>query len=212
MVKKGKAKRIARQIPYHADPKWADIIPLPQDDGGPNPLSAIAYTEEYTDAMDYLRAVMAKDEHSERVLELTAHLVGMNAAHYTVWLYRAQTLFSLDSDLRAEIQWLNNIALLNLKNYQIWHHRQLLMERLGDPTGEREFIMEMFEEDSKNYHVWSYRQWLVRKYNLWDTEMPDVDELLRKDVRNNSAWNHRFFILFARDTPPSQETIDKEIE
>lgn len=70
---------------YSEDPKWEDIIPLPQDEGGPNPLAAIAYTDEYSEAMSYLRAIMAKNEMSERALELTEDIIDMNAAHYTVW-------------------------------------------------------------------------------------------------------------------------------
>ncbi len=70
---------------YHDDEKWADVVPLPQDDGGLHPLAAIAYSDEYSEAMSYLRAVMAKNEFSKRVLELTEHIISMNAAHYTVW-------------------------------------------------------------------------------------------------------------------------------
>jgi protein farnesyltransferase/geranylgeranyltransferase type-1 subunit alpha len=70
---------------YHDDEAWADIEPLPQNDGGPHPLAAIAYTEEYSEAMDYLRAVMACNEFSDRVLALTEHIISMNPAHYTVW-------------------------------------------------------------------------------------------------------------------------------
>ncbi|KAI9718655.1 MAG: CAAX geranylgeranyltransferase alpha subunit, partial [Candelina submexicana] len=69
---------------YSDDPAWSDIIPLPQDDGGPNPLAAIAYTGEYSEAMSYLRAVMAKNEFSDRVLALTEDIIRMNPAHYTV--------------------------------------------------------------------------------------------------------------------------------
>lgn len=70
---------------YHDDPEWADIEPLPQDDGGPHPLASIAYSDEYSEAMSYLRAVMAKSEFSQRVMGLTEHIIGMNPAHYTVW-------------------------------------------------------------------------------------------------------------------------------
>lgn len=70
---------------YHDDPAWKDIEPIPQDDGGLHPLAAIAYTDEYSEAMGYLRAVMAKNEYSQRVLELTEHIISMNPAHYTVW-------------------------------------------------------------------------------------------------------------------------------
>jgi protein farnesyltransferase/geranylgeranyltransferase type-1 subunit alpha len=70
---------------YSEDPEWSDVTPLPQDDGGPFPLAAIAYADEYSEAMSYLRAVMAKNEYSERVLGLTEHIINLNPAHYTVW-------------------------------------------------------------------------------------------------------------------------------
>lgn len=188
-------------MPKYADnPAWADITPLPTDDGGPNPLAAIAYSEEYSETMSYLRAVMAINETSERVLDLTEDLIDMNPAHYTVWLYRAQVLFALDSDLRAEIEWLNETALQHQKNYQIWHHRNLVVDRLGSAEGEVEFVERMFEQDAKNYHVWSYRQWLVKRFDLWeDGELEYIEELLKKDVRNNSAWNHRWYIVNGRE-------------
>lgn len=70
---------------YADSEEWADIIPIAQDDGCINPLAAIAYSEEYSEAMSYLRAVMAKNEKSERVLDLTVDIIKMNPAHYTVW-------------------------------------------------------------------------------------------------------------------------------
>lgn len=70
---------------YSEDPAWVDVEPLPQDDGGPNALATIAYSEEYRETMEYLRAVMAANEMSQRVLELTAHIISLNPAHYTVW-------------------------------------------------------------------------------------------------------------------------------
>ena len=70
---------------YEQSEEWQDVVPIPQDEGGPNPLAAIAYTEEYSEAMSYLRAVMADNEHSERTLKLTEHIIDMNPAHYTVW-------------------------------------------------------------------------------------------------------------------------------
>ena len=70
---------------YSESPEWADIEPLPQNDGPGQPLAAIAYPEDYSEAMSYLRAIIAKQETSERVLALTEDIIGMNAAHYTVW-------------------------------------------------------------------------------------------------------------------------------
>ena len=35
--------------------------------------------------MDLFRAVVSKEEYSERVLELTEELLELNAANYTIW-------------------------------------------------------------------------------------------------------------------------------
>ncbi|KAG9234166.1 farnesyltransferas-like protein [Amylocarpus encephaloides] len=222
---------------YEGSPEWDDVVPIEQDDGE-GALAQIAYSEEYAEAMSYLRAVMASNEHSPRVLDLTSHIISLNPAHYTVWLYRARTIFALASPIEEEIEWVNEIALENQKNYQIWHHRQLLIDRLYPAISskpgalqkledeERNFMTQMFDEDSKNYHVWSYRQYLVRKLSLFnDAELASIEALLRKDVRNNSAWSHRFFIVFsdpeistksspatAVDPKIPADIIDREIE
>ncbi|USW57599.1 hypothetical protein Slin15195_G109180 [Septoria linicola] len=198
---------------YSDSPEWADITPLPVDEGGPNPLAAIAYPEEYGELMSYLRAIMAKCEYSERVLELTEDLIDMNPAHYTVWLYRAKTLFELNYDLKKELLWLNETALQYQKNYQIWHHRNLIVDKLDSVEGEQEFVEKMFEADGKNYHVWSYRQWLVKRFNLWEGqgELEFTDRMLAKDIRNNSAWNHRWYIINGREAEGVPGITDEKI-
>ncbi|KAJ5788347.1 hypothetical protein N7457_003337 [Penicillium paradoxum] len=195
---------------YSADPEWASVTPIELDDGsdsGVMPLATIAYPLEYLEATSYLRAVMAANEMSERALKLTEDVISMNPAHYTVWIYRAKILFALEKDLNEELEWLNNVSLKYLKNYQIWHHRQVLLSSKSHfptfPPKEADFLMEMFAQDSKNYHVWTYRHWLVRHFQLWDQprELEDVEFLLKADVRNNSAWNHRYMLRFGpRDT------------
>jgi protein farnesyltransferase/geranylgeranyltransferase type-1 subunit alpha len=193
---------------YSNSPQWADITPIPQSDG-PNALATIAYSETYTECMSYLRAVMAANDTTLRVLDLTEDIIAQNPAHYTVWLYRARVLFGNNVDLEGELRWLGPVALRFQKNYQIWQHREMVVEKLAEQKGdgavdldaERTFIGEMMELDAKNYHVWSYRQWLVRRFGLWDDreELEEVERLLRSDVRNNSAWNHRWYVRFGRD-------------
>lgn len=205
---------------YAGDPEWDDVTPvaLEEPEGA---LAAIAYPDDYAEAVGYLRAVMAAREYSPRCLRLTEHIIGLNPAHYTVWLYRASILFALGVAVPEEIRWLNGVALANLKNYQIWHHRHLLVDqyfpalehdaaaREEFARGEAEFIRRMLEEDTKNYHVWSYRSYLVRKLGLWkaadERERKLVEEMIQEDVRNNSAWSHRFFIVFS---DPEQSTAE----
>jgi protein farnesyltransferase/geranylgeranyltransferase type-1 subunit alpha len=136
-----------------------------------------------------------------------------------------------------EIAWLNEVALDNLKNYQIWHHRHLLINEYypsieSSPeeiaklaASETAFLTTMFAEDTKNYHVWSYRSFLVRKLGMWNAaELQSTATMISEDVRNNSAWSHRFYIVFsdpAHSTPGSAATepdpavpsdiIDREI-
>lgn len=77
---------------YSQSPEWADITPIPLNDGtsspdgdGATPLAIIAYQPAYLEATSYLRAVMAANELSERALGLTEDVISMNPAHYTVW-------------------------------------------------------------------------------------------------------------------------------
>jgi hypothetical protein len=51
--------------------KWADVAPVPQNDG-PDPVASIRYNSEYVELMDLFRAVMKAKEFSVRALELTA--------------------------------------------------------------------------------------------------------------------------------------------
>lgn len=196
--------------PLANDPAWDDVVPIPlvEPEGA---LASINYSDDYAEAISYLRAVMANKEYSPRCLKLTEHVIGMNPAHYTVWLYRFSIVQALAIPIPDEIEWLNTVALEHLKNYQIWHHRNLLIEAYH-PTiaadrdkvarlaaSERAFITAMLREDTKNYHVWSYRQFLVRRLGVWrdPEEMAAVERLIKDDVRNNSAWAHRFFLVFS---------------
>ena len=157
----------------------------------------------------------------------------MNPAHYTVWyvahihrtqnygltksrLYRAKTISELGKPLQDEIKWLNPTALKHLKNYQIWHHRQTIVDALGSPEGEGDFVSKMLEKDEKNYHVWSYRQWLVKRFDLFDKpeELQWTESMIDADVRNNSAWNHRYYLVIGgrEGNAPSEEVTKRELE
>lgn len=185
-----------QKIPVSQRPEWADVKPVPQDDG-PSPVVPIAYTEEFRETMDYFRAVYVSDERSPRSLQLTSEAIHLNPGNYTVWHFRRVVLEALNADLHEELDFVENVAKENSKNYQIWHHRRWLAEKLG--TGaivkELEFTKKILSLDAKNYHAWSHRQWVLQALGGWEDELEYCHQLLTDDVFNNSAWNQRYFVV-----------------
>ncbi|KAL1116156.1 hypothetical protein AAG570_005651 [Ranatra chinensis] len=195
---------------YRDRPEWKDVVPIPQDDG-PNPIVAIAYSDKFRDVYDYFRGILATNEMSERALELTKDALALNAANYTVWQYRRRILQELKKDLKEELKFAKEIIEDNPKNYQVWHHRMVIVQMSNDPSIELKFIADMLKEDPKNYHAWQYRQWVLRKYKLFDNELEYTDKLLKEDIRNNSAWNHRYYVI-NHTTDFSEEAVQKEVD
>ena len=66
----------------------------------------------------------------------------------------------------------------------MWFHRQAIVAKTQDPSGELEVVARALKGDEKNYHAWAYRQWLLRTFQTgWEEEMAFVDELLKEDQR-----------------------------
>jgi len=195
-------------VPFKDRPEYEDLSPIPQDDG-PYPICPITYTPEFTDTLNYFRAIIQKDERSRRALDITKEVIELNAANYTAWYYRRLILESIKADYREELKFVSEMALEHPKNYQIWHHRLVVVEILNDPSNELDFTAEVLTEDAKNYHAWSHRQWVIKKFNFWDKELDYCEKLLTEDIRNNSAWNQRYFVVTHFGL--TKETREREI-
>lgn len=67
---------------------------------------------------------------------------------------------ALRSNLEEELDFIESVAENNFKNYQIWHHRRWVAQKLGvgAVSGELEFTEIVLLDDAKNYHAWSHRQ------------------------------------------------------
>lgn len=171
-------------------------------------LHAMHSTGLDSSAMDLFRTLYPRQELSPRALALTTHLVSQNPSTYSIWAYRASilidgpeqaaeatsapqqsssqsaepTLGRKDARLQRELEWMEEVSSSNLKSYQVWQHRRLILAaRLALPmTGEKngagvegpaqlisnelQFIASVLDKDSKNYHTWAYRQWVLAEY------------------------------------------------
>lgn len=166
-----------------------------------NRVVRIMLAPEIGETMSYFRAIVAKQELSERALALTQRTVELIPGFYSGWNYRRKILAALGTDYDKEIQLVDRVLMRNAKSYQAWQHRLIMASNSPQCALEDlERVEKFLKEDPKNYHAWSYRQWILRNcvpeaQKHIANELKFTDELLRDDVRNNSAWSHRFTIV-----------------
>ena len=115
---------------------WKDITPVPQF--SPNvEILKIQYKPEYIELMDYFRAIILKNELSQRAYELTTEVINEAPTNYMAWQHRRCCLDACDISLLDELNWLDTMMVDNQKNYQIWQHRRVLIEKLQDTSHEK---------------------------------------------------------------------------
>ncbi|MCL4120982.1 UNVERIFIED_CONTAM: hypothetical protein GTU68_024970 [Idotea baltica] len=126
------------------------------------------------------------------------------------FLCRRKIIKHINYDLHQELDFCREMIEFNPKNYQVWHHRRVIVEWLGDPSKELRLTTIIFALDAKNYHAWEHRQWVLSTFNLFGEEMQYVEYLIEEDIRNNSAWNQRFFTV-SMTTGFSDDVIEREV-
>ena len=146
--------------------------------------------------------------------------------------YRYETLLAISAPLAPELALMDELTVKFLKNYQVWHHRRLLVTITRKAKQELAFIEQGLQVDEKNYHTWSYRQWILAQFggtgntitvvrstsdedqleekdnSLWEGELDFIQHMLNNDIRNNSAWHHRFFVVWACGIREGEEDRD----
>ncbi|RVW28593.1 Protein farnesyltransferase/geranylgeranyltransferase type-1 subunit alpha [Vitis vinifera] len=126
-----------------------------------------------------------------------------------VWHFRRLILEALNADLHEELNFIKKVANGNPKNYQIWHHRRWVAEKLGSDATSKEldFTKKILSLDAKNYHAWSHRQWVLQELGGWEDELDYCKQLLEDDIFNNSAWNQVCFNTCQRNTVFALSTL-----
>jgi len=67
--------------------------------------------------LGYFRAILVKEEISERAFHLTTETIMESQGNYTAWFYRRKLLDELKKPLEDELKFLNNIAIEFEKNF-----------------------------------------------------------------------------------------------
>lgn len=124
-------------------------------------------------------------------------------------MYRAATLEVLGIDPRDELPWLNEISLKHIKNYQIWHHRQLLLERLAVLLSSPQKSLSHQEQGTKDSaasltstttadtsttieNIASQSQ--IREIAS-TSETAFLTAMLAKDAKNYHVWSYRQWLV-----------------
>ena len=176
---------------------FPDLTPIPQDDG-PNSLATIAYPPIYADSMAYLRALLLVDEHSPRALDLTRQIIGINASHYTVWLYRARILFALGDEEAKERQGQQQEGGAQMNAGSEAEGEVSLADYLRE---EIKWLNGIALNSLKNYQIWHHRQTIVTRLAEEDTsyhaegEIDFLAQMLALDAKNYHVWSYRQWMV-----------------
>jgi protein farnesyltransferase/geranylgeranyltransferase type-1 subunit alpha len=193
--------------------QWGDVTPVPQFSDKVEILK-IKYSKKEKTLLDIFRGVLQTKELSVRVYNLTTLVIKYFPTNYVAWVLRRQCINEIkEIDPKKELDWLDKQMVENQKNYQIWHHRKLLIEKLNDASHEKKMLDNVFESEPKNFHAWSHRIWMIRRFNNVEGEFEYIEKMLENDIKNNSVWNYRFFLIqYVNNNKINKDIAEKEIK
>ena len=196
-----------------SEDNFDDVTPVPQFSDKVE-LLKIKYSKKEIEIMDIFRGLLQTKELSPRVYNFTALVIEHFPTNYCAWLVRRKCIQEVkELDAKKELYWLDLQMVENQKNYQIWHHRKLIIEKLNDPSHEKAVLKEVFFDEPKNFHAWSHRIWMIRRFNNVEGEFDFIEDMLKDDVKNNSVWNYRFFLVqFVNNNKIDKNIVEQEIK
>lgn len=77
---------------------------------------------------------------------------------------RRDILRAINADLSQELAYIADIIIDNPKNYQVWHHRRVIVEWMNEGGHELDLTEAILGMDAKNYHAWQHRQWAIKTF------------------------------------------------
>lgn len=186
---------------------FADITPIPQDDGPPAETAAVGridYAPDFVVAYDMFRAILRRDERSHRALQLTELCLQLNPANYTVWHFRRQCWLEhpeqlwpgpppgVDYDLQ-QLAGHHKVGGDNPKNYQIWYHRRALLEVLCTLVTERAAKEISLSSLSSPPTTTLSPSFVMQAY--YQKELDYSQTVIQADSKNYHAWSHRQWVV-----------------
>eukprot|EP00834_Sanchytrium_tribonematis_P000503 NODE_9_length_64580_cov_1.431941.p30 type:complete len:280 gc:universal NODE_9_length_64580_cov_1.431941:14776-15615(+) len=188
-----------------------------------NSLCSINYSEDYKQL--HLAWLQIYNEESERALHLSKLIIEQNPSHYAVYLSRFNLVKKFKKSLYLELCFISQIIYNNLKNYQVWNYRQVIVleiiKSLKENDGgailqydfdekdeevvskkqlvksELEYVHSTTDIEPKNYHAFTYLYHLLPYFDeeILHLEIQFTSEEIEKDVFNNSIWHYRLQLL-----------------
>lgn len=200
----------------YKDYEWDDVKPIAADEDK-DALVQIMYSDAYKHTTGLLRAVMATGEASERVLDLTSDVISMNAAHYTVWHHRLQTLIAL-RDQGICLDQPNCLPVLFLQALGGQADDELEVDLTREVVEDYEWLNQVTLDTAKNFQIWHYRQCLMPKdvttmfaRMYFKMERYVVEMVLGDEPKNYHAWSHLQWVV--RHTPKEFAVpVEEEIQ
>lgn len=159
------------------------------------------YTKEYVEAKRaydlVAEARVQSRKYTSESLCAVKKYISVLPTDYSAWVLHREVVDFLVSNgnysLQEELEWIRPLARAHHKNYQIWHHFQILVEKMQHNILKDPEILSICEDEPKSIHFWGF---FVRAVNLHLYKaLAFTEQMIRRDVRNNSAFSARSTVL-----------------
>lgn len=139
---------------YKDREEWADVVPVPQDDGQ-YPVVSISYTDKCKYSLTFEPLIFyASDITPHRVMCQVMCNVMCFFSVTDVYDYFRAILKSQEKSERA-LELTKDALELNPANYTVWQYRRDLLKHLNkDLLEELHYTRSVIEAYEKNYQVW----------------------------------------------------------